>query len=158
MRFVSKFTQSMKPTSKIASYLLTICATCALAADKPNIVLLLSDDQSWTDYSFMGHPHVKTPHIDTLAGESIEDLCAQRDAARARKDFATADALRDRIAAAGVTLQDSSVKRCAAPSVVDARVGPALEGKAPLLQHLLELVVSCPGPALQQQHLPYLRS
>ncbi len=71
MRFVSKFTQSMKPTSKIASYLLTICATCALAADKPNIVLLLSDDQSWTDYSFMGHPHVKTPHIDTLAGESI---------------------------------------------------------------------------------------
>ena len=27
----------------------------AAAAEKPNIVLILSDDQAWTDYSFMGH-------------------------------------------------------------------------------------------------------
>ena len=42
-----------------------------IAADKPNIILLLSDDQSWTDYSFLGHSDVKTPNIDKLAGESI---------------------------------------------------------------------------------------
>lgn len=42
-----------------------------MANDKPNVVLLLSDDQAWTDYTFMGHPHVKTPHIDKLAGESV---------------------------------------------------------------------------------------
>jgi arylsulfatase A-like enzyme len=36
----------------------------------PNIVLILSDDQSWTDYSFMGHEHIETPHIDRLVAES----------------------------------------------------------------------------------------
>ena len=36
----------------------------------PNIVLILSDDQSYTDYGFMGHPHIETPHLDRLASES----------------------------------------------------------------------------------------
>ena len=37
----------------------------------PNIVFILSDDQAWTDYSFMGHPHIETPRIDQLAEESL---------------------------------------------------------------------------------------
>ncbi|AWW32840.1 sulfatase [Echinicola strongylocentroti] len=36
----------------------------------PNIVLILSDDQAWTDYGFMGHEHIETPNIDRLAEES----------------------------------------------------------------------------------------
>lgn len=36
----------------------------------PNIVLILSDDQAWTDYGFMGHPVIKTPHLDKLAARS----------------------------------------------------------------------------------------
>ncbi len=28
---------------------------------KPNIVLIISDDHAWTDYSFMGHPRIATP-------------------------------------------------------------------------------------------------
>ena len=36
----------------------------------PNIVLILSDDQAWTDYSFMGHEAIQTPHLDRLARES----------------------------------------------------------------------------------------
>ncbi|MGY8655107.1 MAG: sulfatase family protein [Verrucomicrobiia bacterium] len=43
----------------------------AASADKPNIVLILSDDQSWNDYGFMGHEHIKTPHLDKLASESV---------------------------------------------------------------------------------------
>jgi uncharacterized sulfatase len=39
--------------------------------DHPNIVLIISDDQSWTDYSFMGHEHIKTPRIDQLAEEGL---------------------------------------------------------------------------------------
>lgn len=42
----------------------------ALAADPPNIVLILGDDQAWTDYGFMGHPEIKTPHLDRLASQS----------------------------------------------------------------------------------------
>ena len=37
----------------------------------PNIILLISDDQSWTDYSFMGHDHIQTPRIDQLASEGL---------------------------------------------------------------------------------------
>lgn len=33
----------------------------------PNLVLLISDDQGWTDYGFMNHPHVRTPNLDELA-------------------------------------------------------------------------------------------
>lgn len=40
-------------------------------ATPPNIVLLLSDDQAWTDYGFMGHPDIETPHLDRLAEESL---------------------------------------------------------------------------------------
>ena len=39
-------------------------------AAPPNVVIILSDDQGWNDYSFMGHPHIKTPRIDRLAAES----------------------------------------------------------------------------------------
>lgn len=37
----------------------------------PNIVLIISDDQSWTDYSFMGHPAIQTPSLDQLSKQSI---------------------------------------------------------------------------------------
>lgn len=36
----------------------------------PNVVLIISDDQTWTDFSFMGHPDIQTPRIDELAAES----------------------------------------------------------------------------------------
>ncbi len=37
----------------------------------PNVVLIVSDDQAWTDYGFMGHPHIQTPRLDRLARESL---------------------------------------------------------------------------------------
>ena len=48
---------------------LLLC-TSAYAADKPNIVLIISDDHSFTDYGFMGHDVIKTPNLDKLASES----------------------------------------------------------------------------------------
>ena len=41
------------------------------AEKKPNILFLLSDDQAWGDYSFMGHPHIETPAIDKLAASGL---------------------------------------------------------------------------------------
>lgn len=40
-------------------------------AEQPNIVLIISDDQAWTDYGFMEHPTIKTPNLDRLAAESV---------------------------------------------------------------------------------------
>ncbi len=41
------------------------------AADRPNIVMIISDDQAWGDYGFMKHSHLQTPHLDRLASESL---------------------------------------------------------------------------------------
>ena len=51
----------------------TVC--CALqslcvflsAAERPNLVMIISDDQTYSDFGFMGHEHVQTPHLDRLA-------------------------------------------------------------------------------------------
>ncbi len=43
----------------------------AVQAAPPNIVFIVGDDQAWTDYGFMGHPQIKTPHLDKLASESL---------------------------------------------------------------------------------------
>src|SRR5688572_2185450 len=60
------------------TFLLIALATLTAAASHaaspapppPNIVLIIGDDQAWTDFSFMGHDVIKTPHIDRLAAES----------------------------------------------------------------------------------------
>ncbi len=44
--------------------------TDAVETKPPNIVLIISDDQAWTDYGFMGHPVIRTPHLDRLASQS----------------------------------------------------------------------------------------
>jgi len=42
----------------------------AAPAERPNVVMIISDDQAWSDFSFMGHPAIETPHIDELARQS----------------------------------------------------------------------------------------
>lgn len=37
----------------------------------PNVLLIVSDDQGWGDYGFMGHPLAVTPSIDKLAAQSL---------------------------------------------------------------------------------------
>ncbi|WP_442508012.1 sulfatase family protein [Novipirellula sp. SH528] len=51
--------------------LLLVIATATTGNSKPpNIVLILSDDQGYTDYGFMGHEDIETPNLDQLAKES----------------------------------------------------------------------------------------
>lgn len=35
----------------------------------PNVLFILGDDQAWTDFGFMAHPEIRTPHLDALAAE-----------------------------------------------------------------------------------------
>lgn len=50
-----------------------VSATIPATAETPppNVVLIISDDQAWTDFGFMGHPHIETPNLDRLARESL---------------------------------------------------------------------------------------
>ncbi len=54
----------------VLSILLCALVGTALAAP-PNVVLIISDDQAWGDYSFMGHEAIQTPNIDKLAAEGF---------------------------------------------------------------------------------------
>lgn len=61
-------------TCGIRWWLLVVLITClgqVVLAKRPNVVFLLSDDQGWTDYGFMGHPHLSTPNLDELANAGI---------------------------------------------------------------------------------------
>ena len=52
-------------------FLLAALVPFLVSAKPPNIVYIISDDQTWTDYSFMGHKVIQTPNIDRLAKESL---------------------------------------------------------------------------------------
>ena len=63
----------IKTASKLLAALFSLALVSeAFAAEQPpNIVFILSDDQAWTDYGFMGHADIKTPHLDELAARSL---------------------------------------------------------------------------------------
>ena len=39
--------------------------------DKPNIILILTDDQGYGDMAVHGHPHLETPNMDKMHAESV---------------------------------------------------------------------------------------
>src|SRR4051812_16216838 len=59
---------------RIPMYLLVVIGwSCYLfgdhmqAAERPNFVLCMADDQGWGDMAYNGHPNLKTPVFDELA-------------------------------------------------------------------------------------------
>ena len=48
-----------------------ILPSLRVSAAPPNIVMIVSDDQLWSDYSFMGSKDVHTPNLDRLAAQSL---------------------------------------------------------------------------------------
>lgn len=55
----------------VFALLLLSAARAAGRPERPNVLVIISDDQGWEDYSFMGHPHIKTPELDRLAAQSL---------------------------------------------------------------------------------------
>jgi arylsulfatase A-like enzyme len=48
------------------------CAAHAAEPNRsPNVLMIIGDDQGWTDYGFMGSTVVRTPNLDKLASESL---------------------------------------------------------------------------------------
>ncbi len=63
--------------------LVGILATRATAAERPNVLVILADDQGWGDLSLHGNTNLKTPRIDAIAREGarfsrffVQPVCA----------------------------------------------------------------------------------
>jgi arylsulfatase A-like enzyme len=52
-------------------WLLSQMAAASLAADRPNVLIIFTDDQGYGDVSTYGESDVRTPHIDQLAKEGM---------------------------------------------------------------------------------------
>lgn len=50
-------------------FLLSSLAT--FAAERPNVIVVMTDDQGYGEFSCHGNPLIKTPHIDRFAAESL---------------------------------------------------------------------------------------
>ncbi len=49
-----------------------LCTLCAATADqRPNIVLVMADDQGWGEMAYQGHPVLHTPNFDRAAAEGL---------------------------------------------------------------------------------------
>lgn len=48
-----------------------VASAVGAAPKRPNVILVMTDDQGYGDFSFTGNPRLKTPTLDKLAGESI---------------------------------------------------------------------------------------
>lgn len=62
----------MQSNAFVLAFLLTLplLTVAAEGAERPNVVLILSDDQAYGDFGFMGNRDVETPHLDRLAAQS----------------------------------------------------------------------------------------
>jgi len=60
----------MKTILTLLASLALACAQ-ASAADKPNIILVITDDQGYGPVGRHGHPWLKTPHLDALYDKSL---------------------------------------------------------------------------------------
>jgi arylsulfatase len=50
---------------------LLLAAPLRRAADRPNVIIVLTDDNGYGDFSCLGNPVLKTPHMDRLYAESV---------------------------------------------------------------------------------------
>jgi arylsulfatase A-like enzyme len=46
--------------------------TMSMAAERPNIVLIMADDLGWGDTGYNGNKIIKTPHLDKMAAEGLQ--------------------------------------------------------------------------------------
>ncbi|NND98832.1 MAG: sulfatase-like hydrolase/transferase [Pirellulaceae bacterium] len=84
-------------TKNLSVALALMVCTCnwagatAVAQDRPNLVVILTDDQGWGDLSINGNTNLSTPHIDSLSreGATLENFYVCSVCAPTRAEFLT---------------------------------------------------------------------
>ena len=75
----------------LSSLLVLLCTSSIAAAQRPNVIVILSDDQGWGDLSMNGNPNLSTPNIDSLArdGAKLEHFYVCAVCSPTRAEFLT---------------------------------------------------------------------
>ncbi len=60
-----------RPPILLGFLFLSLAAIFTAAGEKPNVILIITDDQGYGDLSCHGNPVLKTPHMDQLHSESV---------------------------------------------------------------------------------------
>lgn len=63
--------QSFKTNSLILLAFVCFQTQCAIASGKPNVIVVITDDQGYGDLACHGNPVLKTPNLDQLYAESV---------------------------------------------------------------------------------------
>ena len=53
------------------SVLCCVCTASVRSADRPNVVLVMADDQGWGQTGYYNHPILKTPNLDAMAASGL---------------------------------------------------------------------------------------
>ncbi len=69
----------------------SLLAPAAAAAERPNVIVVLTDDQGWADLSINGNTNLRTPHLDSLAkdGARFDRFFVQPVCSPTRAEFLT---------------------------------------------------------------------
>ena len=59
--------------TSLSSLPLVRCSTSGdQRSNRPNVIVIMTDDQGYGDLGMRGNPYLKTPNLDQLAAESVE--------------------------------------------------------------------------------------
>lgn len=61
----------MRWSALIAGIILATCPHCLAAGEQPNVIVVITDDQGYGEFSCHNNPVARTPNIDRLARESV---------------------------------------------------------------------------------------
>ena len=61
----------MKFCKILSSLLITLGCLSLSAQERPNIILVMADDQGWGQVGYYNHPYLKTPNLDAMAAAGL---------------------------------------------------------------------------------------
>ena len=125
-------------TSLVGRWLAPLCialvASCLSSGNlhaqqprRPNVVMILTDDQGWGDLSINGNTNLRTPHIDSLAGAAPSSIASSCSPSVRRRGPSSSPAATTPAAACAASPP--------AASASTSTRGPSPRSSAPRLRH-----------------------